>query len=60
MSDEPLCPYCETPLFAGDIPTAHVEEVALGDTDAVMVWCGNCQKLLGILPDVQSKRTSKR
>ncbi|MFW6174381.1 MAG: hypothetical protein ACOC5K_01240 [Chloroflexota bacterium] len=53
-SRAPLCPYCEHPMFRGAAPTSRVEEAVWTFEDSVVtgvvIWCGNCNKLLSILP----------
>lgn len=55
MALAPLCPHCSAPLVdAGDIPTFQTEEIGTGRSKSPTfiwaIWCGRCNKLLGILP----------
>jgi hypothetical protein len=54
MEQGPLCPGCGVPLLdAGDLPTFTTEEVATGEKKLPWVWmisCGNCRRLIAVLP----------
>jgi hypothetical protein len=55
----PLCPHCSASLVdLGDLPTFVIEDIETGlkrgrnnaPTFFWAVYCGNCGKLLGMLP----------
>ena len=61
------CPYCSAPLVqAGDIPKFEIEDIDTGldqdENEPGSFWaisCGNCKKLLGILPPLVPGNTSQ-
>jgi len=50
MPKDPKCPYCEAPLFPGDIADFELQEVQSDKGIIWMLWCRHCGRLLSAFP----------